>query len=276
MAQRRSGRRTIANEAVSLTDKCFGNIVSVRASRLRPLRVTKTQKPRRSRRTLLDRSRPFAASGLRCTLPRLFSTVLFAAAVCLGASIQAGCRSGPPEGTDSAAEIAAARAAKETAFEAGADSPVPVNRRAELLPLAYFPIDLSYSVPAVLEPSSEQVTVEMPTSTGEHRKMHRVGKLEFVLKGQPMTLSAFTEAGAPDVDHLFVPFADLTTGTETYAGGRYLDLDRNATGIYLVDFNRAYQPYCYFNPTFDCPYPPAENRLKVPIRAGERLKTANK
>ena len=78
--------------------------------------------------------------------------------------------------------------------------------------------------------------------------------------------------GAPDVDHLFVPFTDLTSGTETYPAGRYLDLDRTPTGIYVIDFNRAYHPYCYYNPTFDCPYPPAENRLRIPIRAGERLK----
>jgi hypothetical protein len=54
-----------------------------------------------------------------------------------------------------------------------------------------------------------------------------------------------------------------------------LDLDRNATGIYGIDFNRAYHPFCYYNPLYDCPYPPAENRLNVPIRAGERVKTAN-
>jgi hypothetical protein len=91
-----------------------------------------------------------------------------------------------------------------------------------------------------------------------------------------MKLTAFVEATAPDLNHLFVPFTDLTTGTETYAAGRYLDLESSATGIYLVDFNRAYHPYCYFDATFDCPYPPAENRLTIPIRAGERLKTANR
>src|SRR2546429_6824891 len=87
-----------------------------------------------------------------------------------------------------------------------------------------------------------------------------------------LKLSAFVEVGAPNVDHLFVPFTDLTSGTETYPAGRYLDLDRNATGIYTIDFNAAYHPYCYYNPTFDCPFPPAENRLNVPIRAGERIK----
>ena len=59
----------------------------------------------------------------------------------------------------------------------------------------------------------------------------------------------------------------------TYAGGRFMDLDRNATGIYEVDFNRAYVPYCYYNPTFECPLPPKENRLTIPVRAGERLKS---
>jgi hypothetical protein len=51
-----------------------------------------------------------------------------------------------------------------------------------------------------------------------------------------------------------------------------MDLSRNITGIYEVDFNRAYIPYCYYNPTYECPYPPPENRLKIPIRAGERVR----
>ena len=70
---------------------------------------------------------------------------------------------------------------------------------------------------------------------------------------------------------LFVPFGDLTNGMESYSGGRYLDLERTASGVYDLDFNRAYHPFCLFNPSYDCPYPPPESRLKVPIRAGERL-----
>ena len=62
-----------------------------------------------------------------------------------------------------------------------------------------------------------------------------------------------------------------TSGTETYAAGRYLDLDRTVTGLYDLDFNRAYHPYCYYNPQYDCPYPPRENRLAIPIKAGERI-----
>src|SRR5438034_1354480 len=71
-----------------------------------------------------------------------------------------------------------------------------------------------------------------------------------------------------------VPFVDLTNGTETYPGGRYLELDRTPTGIYDLDFNRAFHPFCYYNPKYDCPYPPRENRLQIPIRAGERMSAA--
>src|SRR5262249_33765700 len=128
------------------------------------------------------------------------------------------------------------------------------------------------SVAAVLKPSADRTIITMPTSVGAQRQMRRVGTLEFALKGQPLKLSAFVEVGAPDVNRLFVPFTDLTSGAETYPAGRYLDLDRNASGLYTIDFNAAYPPYCYYNPTFDCPYPPAENRLNVPVRAGERIK----
>lgn len=184
----------------------------------------------------------------------------------------ADCSGRPPADTSYVGRIEAARAEKDAAFLKASDSPVPENRRADVLPLAYFPVDPSWIAPAVLRPAADDAVMLMPTSTGQQRQMRRVGTLEFTLKGQALTLTAFVEVGAPNLDHLFVPFTDLTTGTETYAAGRYLDLDRNATGIYEIDFNKAYHPYCYFNPTYDCPYPPAENRLKLPIRAGEKLK----
>ena len=66
---------------------------------------------------------------------------------------------------------------------------------------------------------------------------------------------------------------DLTTGNETYPAGRFLEIEPNATSIYEIDFNRAFFPYCYYNPTYECPISPPENHLQIPIRAGERLKT---
>jgi uncharacterized protein (DUF1684 family) len=181
------------------------------------------------------------------------------------------CSGKPPDDSrDFAAKLAADRAAKDAAFLAG-DDPIPRSRHAQFLPLAYFPIEQDYAVPAVLKPSNDPTIIEMPTSTGTQRKMRRAGSLEFTLKGQPLKLTALNEVGQ-DPSHLFVPFSDLTSGTETYAAGRFMDLRRNGTGIYEVDFNRAYIPYCYYSPTYECPYPPPENRLQIPIRAGERMK----
>lgn len=188
------------------------------------------------------------------------------------ASTLAGCSSGPPD--DEAAfsnDLTAFRTAKDQAFQQ-ADSPVPPDRRQALLPLAYFPGSYAYRVPAVLRVEPTKVTLEMLTSTGQRRMMQRVGTLEFSLKGTSLTLGAFVEVGAPNFNRLFVPFTDLTSGTETYPAGRYLDLDLTKSGIYVLDFNRAYNPYCYYNKTYDCPIPPRENRLQVPIRAGEKTK----
>jgi uncharacterized protein (DUF1684 family) len=201
------------------------------------------------------------------------SRQVFALAV-VGLATAAACSGRPPENPkDYVTTIVAGRAAKDNNFRSGSDSPVPKNRRDQLLPLAYFPVEPDYKTGATLTPIDDMTVIQVATSTGTVRKMRRVGTLEFILKGQPLKLTAFVEVGAPNVDHLFVPFNDLTSGTESYPGGRYLDLDRNSTGIYEVDFNRAYFPYCYYSPTYECPYPPPENRLKVPIRAGERFKT---
>jgi uncharacterized protein (DUF1684 family) len=182
------------------------------------------------------------------------------------------CTSSPPpdEGGDYTTRLTTERAEKDAEFKKSS-TPIPDSRKNELLPLAYFAIDPSYNVPAILKPSDDKTVFSMPTSSGQPRQERRAGTLEFTLHGQPMTLTAFVEADAPNMNRLFVPFADLTSGKETYAGGRFLDLDRSPTGIYELDFNKAYTPYCYYNPSYECPYPPAENRLKLRVEAGERI-----
>jgi hypothetical protein len=168
-------------------------------------------------------------------------------------------------------EINGWRATKDRFMRESNESPVPPERRASFPPLAYFAIEPEYRVPAALTVARGDTELEIPTSTGLRRPHRRIGKLEFTLRGQPMALTAFVEVGQEDMRRLFVPFGDLTNGAETYPGGRYLELDRTATGIYDLDFNRAYHPFCYYNPTYDCPYPPRENRLPVPVRAGEKM-----
>ena len=212
-------------------------------------------------------SRPSGCNRVTCVGTLVTRGVLFVA-VCVGL---AACRNAPPEPTDYVARVAQSRATKDANLQATND-PIPENRKAEFLPLAYYPIDPEYNVPGVLRPATDNATMMMPTSTGQQRRMSRVGRLEFTLKGQPLQLTAFVEVGAADMNRLFVPFSDKTSGPETYPAGRYMDLDRTATDVYEVDFNYAYHPYCYFNPTYDCPFPPAENRLNLPIHAGEKLK----
>jgi uncharacterized protein (DUF1684 family) len=193
--------------------------------------------------------------------------------VALVAALVCACTSGPSAPDDDSAsyvkEIEDARAEKDRVFAADPET-IPVVKRAALLPLKYYPVDPAFKVPASLRLSNDRPAYDMPTSTGTNRKMQRVGVLDFTLQGTQMSLESFVEAGTQQITSLFVPFADLTTGMDTYAAGRYLDLKPTATGFYVIDFNRAYNPTCAYNPTWECPYPPAANRLKVAVRAGEK------
>lgn len=180
----------------------------------------------------------------------------------------------PQAGDDNAAwvkQLQADRQAKDAAFRTEANSPIPPDKRNVLLPLNYYPPDPSYSVPAQLDPAPGDLVIQVPTSTGQIRREQKYGTLKFFLKGHQLQLTAFVEEGSTNADRLFVPFMDLTSGKEAYGGGRYLDLDRTPTGIYILDFNRAYNPYCVYSSNYDCPYPPPENRLPIAIEAGEKL-----
>jgi uncharacterized protein len=186
----------------------------------------------------------------------------------LAALMAAACNRPPLSYPD---EIAAWRSDKD-AYMRSSDSPVPAAQRAVFPALPYYSIDEQYRVPAGLKVGRGDTVIEMSTSTGKPRRMRRIGSLAFTLKGQPQTLTAFAEVDDSSLRRLFVPFGDLTNGLETYQGGRYLDLDLKGSGVYDLDFNRAYHPFCVFNPEYECPIPPRENRLTVPIKAGERMR----
>ena len=187
--------------------------------------------------------------------------------VLLGATLAVGC--GPPTPDDSGytEELALARARKDEFLRTDPESRMPDDKKAVLLPLSYYDPDISYRFPATLVRADEPEIVGMPTSSGTIDRMRKVGALAFLLDGETRTLSAFVSAAGT----LFVPFRDETSGTETYAAGRYLDVGVSATGVYVIDFNHAYHPDCYFNEEFVCPLPPQENRLGTAVMAGERL-----
>jgi uncharacterized protein (DUF1684 family) len=169
--------------------------------------------------------------------------------------------------------IAAFRADKDAFYAQDPRSPIPAAERGTFTGLPYYPVnedlyfeDLRLESYTGTEPSDFQI----PTSDGKLRPAHRAGVLRFDIDGAPQQLTAYTFDGG-DERSLFVPFLDATSGTETYGAGRYLDLEPEDDGTFILDFNVAYHPSCVYDPRFSCPLTPAENRLAVRIEAGERL-----
>jgi uncharacterized protein (DUF1684 family) len=165
------------------------------------------------------------------------------------------------------------RLRKDAMFRDGQDSPIPAEKRGAFTGLTYYDIRPEYHVSSFLtvDRTGPPMIITLQTSTDAPRKMRRVGTLGFTLDQAGYKLTAFADVDDTAMQRLFVPFGDLTNNKETYGGGRYLDLERTATGYYDLDFNRAYHPYCVYNTTYECPVPPRENRLAIAIPAGERL-----
>jgi uncharacterized protein (DUF1684 family) len=169
--------------------------------------------------------------------------------------------------------VAQFRADKDEYFRSSPGSPVPAAEREGFEGLPYYPVDPALRFDGLrLEPytGDEPVRFEIPTSDGRLRRAERAGVFRFPLDGAERTLTGYIFEGG-DVESVFVPFLDGTSGTDTYGAGRYLDVERDEDETYPLDFNLAYHPSCVYDPKYSCPLTPAENRLPVPVRAGERL-----
>ncbi len=151
-------------------------------------------------------------------------------------------------------------------------SPVLLQDRAKFKGLDYFPPDPNYRFELELHEHREKKTVKMAYSKGEEREFIRWGEFRFRIEGKECTLQAYKSD--PREERLFIPFKDATSGKETYGAGRYLDLEpgrnRTPSGRWILDFNRAYNPWCAYNEMYTCPFILPENWLDVPIRAGEK------
>lgn len=169
--------------------------------------------------------------------------------------------------------VRAFRAEKDEYFRTRRDSPIPASERATFEGLPYFAVDEALRFENLkLEPyrGLEPTSFQIPTSDGQLRPAERAGVFRFDVQGVPATLTGYSFEGG-DSGSVFVPFLDGTTGKESYGAGRYLDLDPENDGTYVLDFNLAYHPSCVYDLRFSCPLTPAENRLSVRIEAGERL-----
>jgi len=170
-----------------------------------------------------------------------------------------------------AAQLRQARAQKDQAFRTAPTSPVPAGQRAAFSGLRYFKPDAAYRVAARLTRAAALAPLPLALTGGAADAYVRWGTAEFELGGQPQKLVLLQKQG--ETKELFLPFTDPTNGQQTYGGGRYLDLPVPASeaGEIMLDFNAAYSPFCAYNHDYSCPKPPADNRLTVPVLAGEQL-----
>ena len=157
------------------------------------------------------------------------------------------------------------RAQKDDFFENDHHSPLTDEQKRNFDGLQYFSEapDLRFEV--TLERFDPIDQVEIQTNTGAVQSYQRYGRFRFTVDGEGAELTVYrSEHG------YFLPFADSLAGDETYGAGRYLEPEDLGDDHLIVDFNMAYNPYCAYNPNWSCPITPAENRLRVPIRAGEK------
>lgn len=163
------------------------------------------------------------------------------------------------------------RIEKNAEFEVPGRSPLPAERLADFVGLEYYYPEpaLRFRTPFILEPGPE--TVSLVKRQGQTVPYQRRGKVRFNHQGKTWSLNVFGPADTTGGDYLWLPFFDATSGHDTYAGGRYLDLKVDDQGLVDLDFNYAYNPLCDYNPErFNCTLPPAENTLPFPVEAGEK------
>lgn len=163
-------------------------------------------------------------------------------------------------------ELSQFRDAKDDFFANHPHSPLTLTQKRKFHGLDYYPENLELRLEVEIESLKDEEPLQIQTSTGERQIYRRVGKIHFQVDDSLEELTIFENEHG-----LFLPFVDSLAGVETYGAGRYLEPVKLPNGKYLVDFNLAYNPYCAYNDAWSCPLTPWENRLKVPIRAGEKV-----
>jgi uncharacterized protein (DUF1684 family) len=140
--------------------------------------------------------------------------------------------------------------------------------------LSFYPIDPQYRVKAKFKKIQNAQPVKLRTSGSRTPAYRPYGVLKFKLHGKKCSLTLYqnAEPNRPDLqNYLLLAFTDLTSGFDSYGGGRYLDFNTSEVGKeMIVDFNYCYNPYCAYTDKYSCVIPPPENNLKVKVEAGVR------
>ena len=180
---------------------------------------------------------------------------------------------GPGAGAgEIAAEVLAFQQELNESFRDPETSPLPDRLRKDFEGLDFFEPDSLYRVRALLERTPEAVPFLMPTTTERKATEKLYGIAKFSIKGVAYALEIYQSPELQEEegfeDYLFLPFLDDTNGQSTYAGGRYIDLRVPQGDTLIIDFNRAYNPYCAYNKKYSCPIVPRVNYIAAEIRAG--------
>lgn len=158
------------------------------------------------------------------------------------------------------------RAEKNEYFGKHPQSPLTREQKKDFHGLNYYEENDALRLEVRVDEFPVKEEFAMQTSTGSIQMYSRFGKFSFMVDGKEAELTIFQSE-----DGFFLPFVDSLAGKETYPAGRYLEPEPLPGGRFFVDFNMAYNPYCAYNEMWSCPITPAENRLKVEVRAGEKL-----
>ena len=163
-------------------------------------------------------------------------------------------------------ELTTLRRSKDDYMAQDPHSPLTDNQKHGFNGLDYFPENTDLNILVNVDQFQEKAKIQMQTSTGDFQSFQRFGNFKFSMEGEAAELTIYVNEHG-----FFLPFVDSLAGDKTYPAGRYLDPEPQDDGKFLVDFNQAYNPYCAYNDRWSCPFPPAENRIQVPVRAGEKI-----
>lgn len=153
-----------------------------------------------------------------------------------------------------------------------AESPLTKEDLLTFKQLNFYPINKKYKVVAKFTRTENTSPFKMKTTTDRAPIYEKYGEIEFKINGKTIKLNVYQSHRLRKIEkyknYLSLPFTDETSGTTSYAGGRYVDLTIPKSNSIIIDFNKAYNPYCAYNHKYSCVVPPAENHINAEIKAG--------
>lgn len=151
-------------------------------------------------------------------------------------------------------------------------SPLKAEDLVAFKTLDFYPINEKFFVVAKFVRTEDEKPFEMKTSTNRKPMYVKYGEAHFEIDGKPFELNIYRNIELSKTeeykDYLFLPFSDLTSGNESYIGGKYIDMKTPKGDTIVIDFNRSYNPLCAYNHKYSCPKVPQENDLNIEILAG--------